>query len=115
MGWAEDSPNPETFFMKEQIAQYHKINADFNCILFDFPDPSAGGYRAGFCEKVSGMIAATGTVIPLSSGRPLILLPLAKDRELIAHRLSQSLGARTLLSFEAHGPEEVISSVNSLT
>jgi hypothetical protein len=114
MGWAEDSPSPETHFMEKQITQYHRINADFNCILFDFPDPSADD-RDGFCEKVSGMIAATGTIIPLSSGRPLILLPAAKDRELIAHRLSQSLGAQTLLSFEAHGPEEVISGVNSLT
>ena len=100
--------------LEEQITQYHRIYADFNCILLDFPG-SDGEDKAAFCARVSKMITQSGTVISLSSGRPLILLPAAKDRELIAHRLSKSLGANAVLSFEAKNPENALDRINSFT
>ena len=100
--------------LEEQIAQYHRVYADFNCILLDFPEPAVGN-KADFCKTVSEMMTQSGTVIPLTSGRPLILLPVVKDRELIVHRLTKSLKTKELLSFEANSPENVLHRINSLT
>ena len=96
------------------IAQYHKSNSDFGCILFENPEPGGEGGKAGFCQRVTEMISNTGTVVPLPQGRPLILLPKAIDRELIAHLLSKNLKTAPLLSFEANSPENALSRINSL-
>ena len=106
------SPQPGSF--EEEIIRYHKINPVFNCVLLEIPASSGGEDKADFCQKVSGMINKIGSVIPLPSGRPLILLPSSIDRELIAHRLSKSLAAMPLLSFEAASPESVLNNIRSM-
>ena len=109
-GDAVESPHT----LKDQIAQYNRIYADFNCIILDFPASSGKEARTQFFNKVSKMITLSGTVLQLDSGRPLILFPVVKDRELIAHRLSKSLSSKALLSCEASSPEDVINHLNSL-
>ena len=114
--------------LEGRIAQYHKMYANFNCIILENPcragepeynsaENNSGdkASKANFCKRVSDMISMTGTVIPLSSLCPLILFPAAMDRELIAHRLSKSLDTRPLMSFEANSPENVLNQINSLT
>ena len=96
----------------EKITQFHENCGHFNCILFDIPGHAEN--ENSFCQSVTKIIGNTGTVIPLPAGRPLILLPLSADRELIVHRLSKSLDAAPLLSFEADGPDNVINRINSL-
>ena len=79
--------SPEMNALEEKITQFHECYPDFHCLLFE-PAPSAGeDEKAGFYKKVSEIVDHAGSVIPLPSNRPLILLPAAADRELIAHRL----------------------------
>ena len=99
--------------LEEKIAQFHQTNADFHCILCDVPASAGEDEKKGFCNKLAEMINKTGSVIPLPSNRPLILLPITMDRELIAHRLSRSLNTKPLLSFEVNSPENVINKINS--
>ena len=98
--------------LKEKIAQFHKNQGNINCILFDVPENSKG--KEDFCHRIAGMLDKNGTVIPLQTGRPLVLLPLSMDRELVAHRISKSLDTAPVFSFEADSPEKVIDRINSL-
>ena len=99
-------------FLEDEVALYHRMYLDFNCILLENPNDS--GEKDDFCKKVSDIIQKTGTVVPLPSGRPLILLPIVMDRDLIAHRLSRALSTQPLLSFEANNPENVFTRIDSL-
>jgi len=97
---------------EELIKKYCGEYNNFNCILFENPlntDP-----KTQFCQKVTTIIDKMGVVISLSTGCPLIILPLSIDRELIAHRLSKTLNAKILLSFQAESTEIVISRIKSL-
>ena len=100
--------------LKEKIAEYNRIHADFNCILLEKPDSAGKEDTSGFCKKIAGMLSMTGTVLSLSTGHPLILLPKHLDRELIAHRLSKTLNSKLLASFEASSPENVFGRINPL-
>jgi len=105
-----DHGKPDT--VEEKIALFHQTYLDFNCIVLE--NPAAEPVKADFCEKVSVMLDKAGTVIPLASDHPLILFPIAMDRELIAHRLSKTLNTKLLLSFEANNPENVITRIESM-
>jgi len=105
---------PEINALEEKIAQYHENYADFHCLVFDLPNSESEDDKDNFFEKVSNMINKAGSVIPLSMNRPLILLPVTMDRELIAHRISKSLKTMPLLSFEANNPENALNKINSL-
>jgi hypothetical protein len=103
--------------VEKEIALFHRIYLDFSCIVLENPAAEAednSPTKTSFCEKVSAMIDKAGTVIPLASGRPLILFPIVIDRELIAHRLSKTLNTKLLLSFEANNPENVFTRIDSL-
>jgi len=104
-----DSP-PKT--LKEKIAQFQGNRENINCILFDIPGNT--GDKEGFCRRIAKMLEKAGTVIPLETGRPLVLLPLSMDRELVAHRISKSFDSAPVFSFEADNPEIVINRINSL-
>jgi len=97
---------------EELIKKYGGEYNNLNCIIFE--NPSNADEKTQFCQRVTTMIDKMGAVISLSTGRPLIMLPLSIDRDLIAHRLSKSLKAKVLLSFQADNSEIVISRVNSL-
>ena len=101
---------PGHSLLEEAITQFHYIHFDFNCIVLDNP----AGEKINFCEKVSSMLDTMGTTIPLTSDRPLILFPIAMDRELIAHRLSKTLNTKILLSFAASSPESALIRLDSL-
>jgi len=96
----------------ELIKKYSEEYNNFNCIIFENPPNTDDTTQ--FRQKVNTMIDKMGTVISLSTGRPLIMLPLSVDRDLIAHRLSKTLNAKILLSFQADSSEIVINRVNSL-
>jgi hypothetical protein len=77
------------------IADFHRKNASFHCILLQ---------RASAAE-VSPMIASYGAVCTEVSGTQcLVLLPGGLDRELFAHRLSGSTDSTLLLQASAHSP-----------
>ena len=104
--FAEISP-----ILKNRIAHYHRAFTDFGCILFENSGNEAN--TEDLCQKIMEMVGSTANVIPLED-RPLILLPPAIDREIIAHRLSENLKITALLSFEAHSPENALSQIHSL-
>jgi len=113
---AEEMPSEsntvELATVEKEIILFHQMYTEFNCLVLEHPVQSNSG--DDFCETVSAIIDKAGSVIPLPSGRPLILLPLAADRQLIAHRLSKTLNAKNLLSFEANTPEDALNRVNAL-
>ena len=100
--------------IEEKINQFQQACRFFNCIILENPGLGNGGDKAEFCERVSGIIGMTGTVIPLSQGRPMILFPSSIDRELVVHRLSKNLKTRALLSCETNSPESVLNQIDSM-
>ena len=105
--------------LEDEITMFHQAYLDFNCIVLENPAADekirpGEDEKSSFCKKVSDIIHKTGTVISLSSGNPLILLPIVMDRELIAHRLSKILNTRPLLSFESNNPENVLTRIDTL-
>jgi hypothetical protein len=95
------------------IAQYHKINSRFNGIVLDLPAGMAEDKAEDFNKAVYNMAALLGITIVLPSSLSLILLPASLDKELIAHRLSNSLNAKALMVFKAESPKEAIGLIRS--
>jgi hypothetical protein len=90
--------------LEAAIAQYNKINLQFNGILLDPPaDP-----EEDFNKAVYNMVALMGITMVLPSGCSLILIPGTLDKELIAHRISSSLNAKVLMIFEAGSSKEAL-------
>jgi len=106
-----NTAEPSSDTPEGSIAKFCEIYTNFSCILFEIPQNTEG--KIDFCKKVSIMVGKMGTVIPLQNGRPLVMLPLSLDRDLIAHRLSKTLNAKILLSFQADSSETVINNINS--
>ncbi|MDR0722834.1 MAG: hypothetical protein LBF75_08635 [Treponema sp.] len=63
---------------------------------------------SGDTASVLPVLAPLGSIIPVAAGYLLVLFQKPVDRELLAHRLSQSVGLRTVLSFEADTPEALL-------
>jgi hypothetical protein len=99
--------------LEAAIAQYHRINARFNGIVLDLPAGTAKGKAEDFNKTVYNMVALLGITIVLPSSRSLILLPAPLDKELIAHRLSNSLNTKALMVFKAESPKEAIELIRS--
>jgi hypothetical protein len=95
------------------IAQYHKINSRFNGIVLDLPAGAAGDKAEEFNKAVYNMAALLGITLVLPSGRNLVLLPAPLDKELVAHRLSNSLNTKALMVFEAESPGEALDLIRS--
>ena len=93
---------------ESEIKQFYDVYNVLNGIIFD----SKGDNN--FHVKIQNIIDRAGTVIPLPSGNPLILLRGTVDRELITHRLSRSLDIMPVLSFEAETPENLIKQIRKV-
>jgi len=80
------------------INDFHYKNRQFHAIVFQEG-------AASNSEDIYDMIACHGAVVAdLSGGNVLVLLPGALDRELFAHRLSQSAGLTELSQLSADSP-----------
>jgi hypothetical protein len=91
------------------ITQYHKINSQFNGILLDLP----AGKAEDFNKTVCNMVTLLGMAVVLPSGRSLILLPGTSDKDLVAHRLSNSLNVKALTVFTAESSGEALDLIRS--
>jgi hypothetical protein len=91
--------------VRTKITGYCQDNADpvggFQGILLENSNPA-------FEKQLTVMVGALGLTIVLSPARFLILLSPTLDRELIAHRLSLSLGAEVLVCFAADNPDKAL-------
>lgn len=63
---------------------------------------------SGDAASVLPVLAPLGTIIPVAAGYLLVLFQKPVDRELLAHRLSRSLGFSAVVSFEADTPEGLL-------
>jgi len=103
-------PGREPDRVVSKINQYHSTYSNFNCIIFEAPDNTKDNIN----RKLAELIKYPGIVIPLSTNRPLILLPPGVDHELVAHRISKTLNMTYLLSFEGSNPGDALKRINSL-
>ncbi|WP_010255901.1 hypothetical protein [Treponema primitia] len=94
--------------IRTKITGYHQNNTDFQGILLEAPAVAPKSSNAPFAEHVSVMAGAFGPLIVLPSKRVLVLLPPSLDREIVAHRLSKSLGAEVLVCFETDVPDKAL-------
>jgi hypothetical protein len=99
--------------LEAAIAQYNKINSRFNGIVLDLPAGTAKDKAEEFNKAVYNMTALLGITVALPSGRSLILLPAPLDKELVAHRLSNSLNTKALMVFKAESPGEALDLIRS--
>lgn len=91
--------------VKNTIIKYQKIHPSFQGIILESPHILEEGEKNHFGVHISQMVTSFGSVIPLSPARSLVLFQKSMDRELIAHRLSKSLGLILVLDFEADTAE----------
>ena len=101
-----NSEQSENVFSK--ISHFYDVYKILSCIVFD-----TRNYR-DYLKKIQTIISRIGTVIPLSTGNALILLRASVDRDLIAHRLSNSLKITILFSFETDCPENLVKSLGKV-
>jgi hypothetical protein len=88
----------------EELLKYGKDRAGFQGIVLSPPEDTNTG-SAAFTNQVSAMVHSFGTALPLASSGSLILFDSAKDRELICHRITKTLGVRALFNFAADSPK----------
>jgi hypothetical protein len=89
----------------DDLAGFSKKHPGFQGIVLA-PPGNPGERPEDFSGQVLAMVRTFGTVLPLASGGALILLDRSQDRELISHRLTNTLGARALLNFAAEDPRD---------
>jgi hypothetical protein len=94
--------------LEAAITQYNKINPQFNGIVLDFPAGMAEDEAEDFNKMVYNMVSLLGITMILPSRRSLILLPGSLDKEIIAHRISNSLNTKALIVFKSESPGEAL-------
>jgi hypothetical protein len=104
---------PLTDTPEKSTVKFSGTCTDFNCILFENPQNTGGD--TVFYKKVETMIDKIGTVVSLPADRTLVMLPSSTDSELIAHRISKTLDAKILMSFQADSSEIAINKTKSLS
>jgi hypothetical protein len=97
--------NPQREALLQELRGYHRSNPSFQGIILEMPDPAGEGEKAGFMDQVSAMVSSFAVPLTISARRSLVLFPKSMDRELLTHRLVNSLKVQVLYSFEADNPE----------
>jgi hypothetical protein len=98
----------ETEITGAVIKQYHKTNPAFSGVLLNVPEAISEENKKEFSQKLSHMVSLIGITASLRSDNTLILIPRHEDRDLIAHRLKNSLKTNILAAFDADSPEEAL-------
>jgi hypothetical protein len=93
------------------ISEFHRNCHGSGCIVFKNDNSDQ---ETLFRQKLIKIAGQSGTVVPLSGRRTLILLSLANDLELIAHRLSKSLNTEPILCFTANENENILAGLETL-
>jgi hypothetical protein len=92
--------------VEKEIDQFQETYPAFYGVIIEAPSGLDDGGRDKFKDEVAGMIRQCGTSLTLSAYIMLVLLPAAKDGELIAHRLSNSLNTKIRLIFNTDNSSE---------
>jgi hypothetical protein len=87
----------------EELLKFGKGRPGFQGIVLSPPEDTGA---AAFTRQVSAMVHSFGTALPLASAGSLILFDVSKDRELICHRITKTLGVRALFNFAADSPKD---------
>ncbi|MDR2095209.1 MAG: hypothetical protein LBP76_06790 [Treponema sp.] len=99
--------------VEKEIDQFREIYPAFYGIVVEVPSGLDDEGRDKFKDEVAGMIKLFGTSVSLSAYMVLVLLPIVKDGELIAHRLSNSLNTKILLIFNTDNSSKAFELVRS--
>ena len=98
LGKAGGSPVPAAG-IQAVIENYHTINTFFHGIVLA-PDKTRND--GNLCQTAGAMLEHLRPVcVALDGGNCVVLIPGSLDRELFAHRLSNSAGASVLFQFSA--------------
>jgi hypothetical protein len=92
----------------DALTRYHKSYPSFQGTVLEPPDTIGEDEKSDFLRQVSAMVSSFGTVAAFPSRRNLILFPKSMDRELVMHRLTNSLKAKALFAFEADNPDRAL-------
>jgi hypothetical protein len=92
----------------DKLTRYHKSYPSFQGIVLEAPDLIGEDEENSFSRQVSAMVSSFAAVIAFPSRRSLILFPKSMDRELLMHRLTNSLKTGALFTFEADNPDRAL-------
>ncbi|MDR1904580.1 MAG: hypothetical protein LBQ88_20135 [Treponema sp.] len=92
--------------VEKGIDQFQETYPAFYGIVIEAPSGLDSQAKDKFKDEVAGMVNLFGTALSLSAYMVLVLLPAAKDGELIAHRLSNSFNTKILLIFNTDNSSE---------
>ncbi|GHU98959.1 hypothetical protein FACS189483_07640 [Spirochaetia bacterium] len=104
------SPSPEQAVW-DAVAAYAAAQNEFQGILLNPPPNTRGTVIDDHFVQLSTMIGSFALVVRLPSDNALALIPKAKDRGLIAHRLGKSLRTAPPDSFEAADLDQAITRI----
>jgi hypothetical protein len=113
---AKTKAPPGTQALREEIAGFWRAGSSYQGIILERPENAGDAEGESFIARASSLAASFGRCFRLPSGDALVLFPpgsdsLPRDRELITHRLAQTLRTRALAGFHAESPEEALSCV----
>ncbi|MDR3338291.1 MAG: hypothetical protein LBT16_13920 [Treponema sp.] len=97
--------------LRSELESYSRNRSGFQGIVLQNPNWISREKLPQYYRKLNGMLRSFARVLVLPSQCALILLPDTKDRELISHRLANTLRTSPLFTFESDRPERAFSLV----
>jgi hypothetical protein len=99
---------PEQYQFFQKLKEKYQTKDAFQVLILEIPIPSepSGTGEERISGPVLSAVSGFAAVMEMSARRCLVLFSKKVDRELLAHRLCQSLQGKCLLSFEAGEPRE---------
>jgi hypothetical protein len=91
--------------LRSELESYSRNRSGFQGIVLQNPNWISREKLPQYYRKLTFMLRSFARVLVLPSQRVLILLPDTKDRELISHRLANTLRTGSLFTFESEKPE----------
>jgi hypothetical protein len=95
--------------LRNEIIRYCNMFTSIHGIILAYP-PNYDEKKEGepFCKQLNRIVAALGTAVPLSPRYCLVLFSNTVDRELLAHRLSKTMGTEAPVVFQADNINTVV-------
>ena len=92
------------------LEQYHLGNEEYDGFLIDIPAEYKNNEAEGV-NKIKSMVSHFALAEQIAPGRCLILMPKSSDRDLIIHRIKNSLNTGIPLAFDGGDPAEVLRTI----
>jgi hypothetical protein len=95
--------------IKRKLKKFFESSVSIQGFVLEAP-PGFKKKKGGedFGALITRIITFLGSVLPLPSGRVLVILSDTADRELTAHQLEKNIKAKVLVVFAAEEPSKVL-------